>query len=154
MSLMRFYYDPFTEFDRLFDDAFATRFRPTSLGGETGRGRETAQRMTEWRPRMDLIEGADTVTAKFDLPGMKTEDVTVDVHGDRLIVSGESDVSESREEGGFAVRERAYGKFSRTLALPQGTKPDDVKAKMEHGVLTVNFPRAQPEQVPKRITIG
>ncbi|KAF9244655.1 small heat shock protein [Melanogaster broomeanus] len=151
MSLMSLYYDPFTEFDRLFDDAFHSRFRPTAAITEGGR----EPRETVFRPKMDLYENKEqnTVTATFDLPGLKQEDVKVDVNGDRLIVSGERSVDQTRDEAGYSVRERSWGRFSRTLILPQGTKPEDIKATMEHGVLAVTFPKAQPAQQPKRITI-
>lgn len=73
---------------------------------------------------MDLHENADqnSVTAMFELPGMKKEDVSIDVHNGRLTVSGETKMSSDREESGYAIRERKYGKFSRTLQLPQGVK--------------------------------
>jgi HSP20 family protein len=72
---------------------------------------------------MDLCENSDenTVTAMFELPGMK-ENVNIDVHNGRLTISGETKMTEDREESGYAVRERRYGKFSRTLQLPQGVK--------------------------------
>ncbi|KAF8840836.1 small heat shock protein [Paxillus ammoniavirescens] len=151
MSLMSFYYDPFTEFDRLFDDAFSSRFRPASALTEAGRD----AREVTFRPRMDLHEDpeSNTVSAIFDLPGLKQEDVRVDIHSDRLTVSGEKKVDQQRDEAGYSVRERSYGKFTRTLILPQGTKPEDVKAKMESGVLTVTFPKAQPQPQPKRIDV-
>lgn len=74
--------------------------------------------------RMDLHEDAakNTVTATFELPGLKKEDVEIDVHDGRLTVSGESKISSEHEENGYAVRERKFGKFSRTLRLPQGVK--------------------------------
>lgn len=73
---------------------------------------------------MDVIESKDAnaVTATFELPGFKPEDVSIDLQQDRLTVSGESATSDSREGDGHAVRERRYGKFSRTLQLPFGTK--------------------------------
>jgi HSP20 family protein len=73
---------------------------------------------------MDLHENSDenTVTATFELPGVKKEDVNIDVHNGRLTISGETKMTEDREESGYAVRERRYGKFSRTLQLPQGVK--------------------------------
>jgi HSP20 family protein len=73
---------------------------------------------------MDLHENSEknTVTATFDLPGSKQEDVKVDIHGDRLTISGERGVDQTRDEDGYSVRERSWGKFSRTLLLPQGTK--------------------------------
>lgn len=74
--------------------------------------------------RMDLYENkeANTVTATFELPGLRKEDVSIDVHNGRLSISGESRTSNERDEAGYAVRERRYGKFSRALQLPQGIK--------------------------------
>lgn len=73
---------------------------------------------------MDLHEDAEknTVTASFELPGLKKEDINIDIHDGRLTVSGETKISEEREEDGYAIRERRFGKFSRTLRLPQGIK--------------------------------
>lgn len=73
---------------------------------------------------MDLHENKEnnSVTATFELPGLKKEDVHIDVHNGRLSVSGETKLSTEHEESGYAVRERRFGKFSRTLQLPQGVK--------------------------------
>jgi HSP20 family protein len=73
---------------------------------------------------MDIHENAEgnTVTASFELPGLKKEDVKIDVHQGRLTISGESTDSSERAENGFAVRERRYGQFSRTIQLPQVIK--------------------------------
>ncbi|KAI6044454.1 small heat shock protein [Pisolithus marmoratus] len=150
-SIMRFYYDPSTEFDRLFDDAFAARFTPSSAVTQKGNDRRA-----EFRPRVDLYENKETntVTATFELPGLKSEDVSIEVHQNRLTVSGEFNKAESREESGYVVRERRQGKFSRTLQLPSGVKHEDVKAKMENGLLTVTFPKLTPEQQPHRVAIS
>ena len=67
-------------------------------------------------------EKANQVTASFELPGLKKEDVNIDVHNNLLTVSGESKISSERDEHGYAVRERRYGKFSRSIPLPQGIK--------------------------------
>lgn len=153
MSLVRTFYDPFTEFDKLFDDAFNARFRPSS----TTEGNNTlTHRRDRAFPRMDLHENAEarTVTATFELPGLKQQDVDIEVHGNRLTISGESKRSENYDKGGYAVQERSYGKFSRTLQIPQGIKVEDVHAKMENGVLTVCFPKAESDQQPQRIAIA
>jgi HSP20 family molecular chaperone IbpA len=73
---------------------------------------------------LDLHENveANTVTATFELPGLTKENVDIHVHDGRLHISGESKISADHEEGGYAVRERRYGKFSRTLKLPYGVK--------------------------------
>lgn len=64
----------------------------------------------------------NTVTATFELPGLKKEDVTIDIHNNVLTVSGESKQSSEHDESGYVVRERRYGKFSRSISLLQGTK--------------------------------
>ena len=73
---------------------------------------------------MDLHEDAEknVVTATFELPGVKKEDVQIDFHNGRLTVGAETKISEERDENGYAVRERRYGKWSRTLQLPTGVK--------------------------------
>ena len=76
---------------------------------------------------MDLHEDKEKnlVTATFELPGLKKEDIQLEIQNGRLSVSAENKISKDYEEGGYAVRERRYGKFSRTLQLPQGVKVID-----------------------------
>ena len=62
------------------------------------------------------------VTATFELPGLNKENVSIDVHNNALTVAGESRVSSERDEAGYAVRERRFGRFSRSIPLPQGVK--------------------------------
>ncbi|KAK7037764.1 hypothetical protein VNI00_010725 [Paramarasmius palmivorus] len=155
-----YYYEPFYNFDRFFDEAFARSPRSTSTDGSDG---QVAQRSNvdagvaqALKPRMDLHEDAEknTVTATFELPGLKKEDVQIDVHDGRLTISGESKISEEHQKDGYAVRERRFGKFSRTLRLPQGVKEEEIKASLENGVLTVTFPKSGKEAAPKKITIS
>ncbi|KAH0828168.1 small heat shock protein [Lanmaoa asiatica] len=155
MSPIHFYYDPTTELDRLFEDALAARFCPRAPASSTEARHVTPQSRNVYRPTLNLHESKDTntVVATFELPGLTSEGVAIDVHQNCLTVSGESASSDSQEEGNYIVRERRSGKFSRTLQLPMGTKPEDVKAKMENGVLTITFPKTSPEEQAKRITI-
>lgn len=62
------------------------------------------------------------MTTTFELPGLAKEDVNIDVYNNALTVSGESKFASDRDEDGYAVRERRYGKFSRSVQLPQGVK--------------------------------
>lgn len=73
---------------------------------------------------MDLHENAErnAVTATFEFPGLSKDDVQVDVNNGRLTVSAESKRDVEKEEHGYAVRERQYGKFLRTLQLPPGVQ--------------------------------
>lgn len=73
---------------------------------------------------MDLHEDREKnlVTAHFEFPGVSKDEVQIEVHQNRLTVSAEVRHSSDVDENGYAVRERRYGKFSRTLQLPEGVK--------------------------------
>ncbi|EPS94825.1 hypothetical protein FOMPIDRAFT_1026060 [Fomitopsis schrenkii] len=156
MALSTFFNEPFyslADFDRLFDDAFSAR-----TGGPHN-NRQLQQQdgsQRSLRPRMDLHEDnqQNVVTATFELPGINKENVSIDVRNNVLTVTGESKAEEKRDENGYAVRERRFGRFSRSIPLPQGIKEDAIRASMENGVLTVTFPKTAPEMEPKKITIS
>ncbi|EIW76405.1 small heat shock protein [Coniophora puteana RWD-64-598 SS2] len=150
MSLIRAVYDPFNDFDRYFDDAFLSRF----TGGNANFNREVTARQP-FRPKLDIKDGTDnTVAATFELPGLKKEDVNIQLHNNLLTVSGQTNASVEREEGGYAVRERSFGSFERSLRVPEGVKDEDIKANMQDGLLTITFPKVSAEQAPKRITVA
>ncbi|KAJ7684757.1 HSP20-like chaperone [Mycena polygramma] len=152
-----FYYEPFYDVERMINDTFGR------LGNNTNNQSQALQRQGEIddvqraiRPRMDLHEDAkaNTVTATFELPGIKKDDVQIEVHNGRLVVSAESKLPDNYDKDGYAIRERRFGKISRTLQLPQGVKETQVKATMDNGILTVTFPKSTPEQAPKKVSIA
>ena len=71
---------------------------------------------------MHYDKDTNNVNVTFELAGLKKEDVSIDVHSNVLTVSGEDNKSSESSEGGYVIRERRYGKFSRSLSLPQGVK--------------------------------
>ena len=89
-----------------------------------------------------------------DLPGVRKEDVQIEVHDDALIISGQR--REEREEGAadqdYRMLERSYGTFYRTVPLPQGTNQDQIEAVMRDGVLKVTVPLAENAR-PRRIQV-
>ncbi|KAI9450944.1 small heat shock protein [Lactarius psammicola] len=97
---------------------------------------------------------SNTVCATFELPGLQKEDISIDVNNNILTVSGETKQSTERNEEGYTLRERRYGKFLRSLSLPQGLKNEDIKATMNNGCLNITFPRSVPETSPAKITIA
>ncbi|KAI0033598.1 HSP20-like chaperone [Vararia minispora EC-137] len=158
MSLTHFFYEPFyslSDFDRLFDEAFSAR-QGSSQREKVVRDEEWLKPFSSLRPKMDIHEDKEKnlVTATFELPGLKKEDVQIDIQDNVLSVAGEIKSDAEKEENGYAVRERRFGRFSRSIPMPQGVKEDEVKASLENGVLTVAFPRTAPETAPKRINIA
>ncbi|KAJ7194526.1 small heat shock protein [Mycena pura] len=148
-----FYYEPFADFERLVNKAFRSNSGNTTQRQIASEGDDSVQ---AFKPRMDLHEntGANTVTATFELPGIKKEDVHIETLPGRLRISAESKISEEHQKGGHVIRERRFGKYARTLQIPQGIKASQIKASMENGVLTVTFPKTTSEQTPKSITIA
>lgn len=106
-----------------------------------------------WVPAMDLVEADDHFVLKADLPGMAEEDVAIEVRDNALTISGERKAEhENRERGWYRV-ERSFGRFSRSLTLPEGIDPDAISAGFDNGVLSVTIPK--PEQrKPRRIQVG
>ncbi|KIK05781.1 hypothetical protein K443DRAFT_90575 [Laccaria amethystina LaAM-08-1] len=156
-----FHYEPFYDFDRFFDNFLSPR-TARNFGGDQqvqrrGQGDATPEgAVRALKPRMDLHEDNEknVVTASFEFPGSKKEDVQLEIQNGRLTVSVQNKISEEYNEGGYAVRERHFGKFSRTLQLPQGVKDDEIKASMENGLLTITFPKSASELTPKKIIIS
>src|SRR5437764_7271743 len=131
--------EPFSsEINRLFD----TLFEPS-----------TANRAQRWAPAMDLVEADDHFVLKADLPGLGEDDVTIEVQDNVLTISGERKAEHERKEKGFYRLERSFGRFSRSLTLPEGVNSEAISANFDKGVLEVSIPK--PEQrKPRRITIG
>jgi HSP20 family protein len=77
---------------------------------------------------------------KADLPGIDPKEVTISVEENRLTIAGERMHEEKKEEKDYRYREVAYGKFSRTIALPDGVATDAIKATYKDGVLAITMP--------------
>lgn len=134
-----------SEMNRLFNSFFDT---PTGAGGNGGNG---ATR--RWIPAMDLVETTDDFVLKADLPGLREEDVAIEVEDNVLTISGErKSEHEDRKEGYYRV-ERAYGRFSRSLTLPEGVDPESVTASFAHGVLEIHVPKPEAKK-PRKVAIS
>jgi HSP20 family protein len=105
-----------------------------------------------WAPAMDLVEAEDHFVLKADLPGLGEDDVSIEVQDNTLTVSGERKAEhEEREKGWYRV-ERSFGRFSRSLTLPEGIDPNAIAASFDNGVLEVRIPKPE-ERKPRRISI-
>ena len=123
---------------------------PFRLMDEILRSSGNGGRATGFTPPVDVHETEDEYLVKVDVPGVKADDVNVEVNENVLSISG---TRISEETGQAQLVERPYGSFIRTLTLPQGVDSDSIEAGYQDGVLELRIPKPA-EQKPKKITIG
>jgi HSP20 family protein len=124
-----------SELDRMFEGfewpAFkwpSTRFGPLLAGPTT------------WLPEIDVFARDNRLVTRVDLPGMKKEDVKVEIVDGRLTIAGERKFESAEHKEDFYRSERQYGSFYRSVPLPEGARLEDVKATFSDGVLEISVP--------------
>lgn len=109
-------------------------------------------------PALDVEETADAYIVRANLPGVSQDDINVNIHDDVLTISAETASEASNEDSKLLIRERRFGKFSRSLRFSTNVDGDAVAASYENGVLSITLPKAEhlkPRQIPvKAITAG
>ncbi|HYM54766.1 MAG TPA: Hsp20/alpha crystallin family protein [Solirubrobacteraceae bacterium] len=131
-------WEPFAElgdlrgrFDRMFEDLVEGRPRT-------------------WAPSIDVVRDNGNLVVRADVPGIKPEEVKIEVEDEILTVSGEHEESKEEKDKHFLRRERRYGSFYRSMALPAGVDAKKIKAKTHDGIVEVTIPlptEAQKEKV-------
>ena len=107
-----------------------------------------------WNPEIEVFEKDKRLFTRIDLPGLKKEDVKVEVTDGYLAISGERKREEDERNEEFYRCEREYGSFYRAVPLPEGVKLEDVKAMFADGVLEVSVPLpAKPENKARTVEI-
>jgi HSP20 family protein len=147
MALVR--WEPIRELDSLQSDM--NRLFDAFFQGRGGGGQVNGAR--RWVPAMDLVETDQHLVLRADLPGLDREDLNIEVKDGVLTISGERKAEHTDKSEGFYRVERAFGRFSRSLDLPQGLDPKAVSADFDRGVLEVRIPKPEERQ-PTRIQIG
>jgi HSP20 family protein len=123
--------------DRLFDDAFT---RPISL-------------RDGWSvPAIDMYQTDDEIVVKAALPGIKADEVQINVTGEVITLKGEMKQDEEKKEKSWHMRERRWGSFERSVVLPTDVVADKAKADFENGILTITLPKAEDVK-PRTITV-
>jgi HSP20 family protein len=126
-------WDPFRDFDSLFD--------------QLGRWTDSVV----WSPLADVSETDEQYLIELDLPGVRRDDVTVDLTGTTLAITGE--LEQAERAGVFHRRARRTGRFAYRVTLPRDVAGDAIEASMADGVLTVRVPKSEAAK-PRRITIS
>ncbi|OIO56333.1 MAG: heat-shock protein [Alphaproteobacteria bacterium CG_4_10_14_0_2_um_filter_63_37] len=144
MSLVRF--DPFRELQQM----------QTSLGrlfGELDPRQGEGLDQDSWSPSVDIVEKKEAIVIQADLPGVKKEDIHVEVNHGLLTIKGERRFEQESEEHNVHRLERRYGSFSRSFSLPDSVDADQIKAAMSDGTLELTLPKIE-KAAPKKIDIS
>jgi HSP20 family protein len=126
------------ELSRLFDFAFPQR--DSGLFGG-------------WTPALDVYDEKENFIVKVELPGLKKDDIDINLHDGVLTVSGERKSEREAKEGETFRSERYFGRFQRSVQLPALVDATKVKAAYKDGVLTIDLPKAE-EAKPKQIAVN
>jgi HSP20 family protein len=94
-----------------------------------------------WNPSVDLIETDDAFVLEADLPGVKADDVKVEIDNSDLVLQGWRTLEESESHGQFHTMERSSGHFMRRMTLPESVNKDAIEADFRDGVLRVTIPK-------------
>jgi HSP20 family protein len=108
--------------DRMFED----------LGGDAGKG--------AWRAPIDVVREEDKLRLRVEMPGITPDDIKIELDRDILTVSGEHEEEKKEEKDKYIRRERRYGSFTRSMALPPGVDANKIAATTKDGVLEVTIP--------------
>jgi HSP20 family protein len=132
-------WDPFVDFARLSKDFFDVPFAK-----ENGAPR--------FMPVVDVFEEKEALVLTAEVPGLKADEVKVNVEKNVLTLSGERKLESKEDKGGYKLVERKYGAFTRSFVLPETVDGEKIEAALADGVLTVRIPK-KPQSQPRKIAV-
>lgn len=143
MTIVR--WDPWTtlpslqdRINRIFEEAFPR-----------GAAKDTEFAPADWRPAVDTYEESNNIVIKAELPGVKKEDITIDVKDNVLTLKGERSADTEVKEENYYRREHSYGKFFRAFTLPDAVDSNKIEASCKDGVLKISIPKAEAAKTKK-----
>jgi HSP20 family protein len=140
----------FQEMERRFDDFFSSSFSFMLPLMPQPKMHE----MEEISPSIDVFTEGDDVVVKAELPGIKREDIHVNLTGDTITISGEKEKEEKVEKKDYHSVERSYGSFRRSFSLPAEIEPERASAKFKSGVLEIRMPKTEEaKRKEKKLTV-
>jgi HSP20 family protein len=101
------------------------------------------------KPTMDVIDTDEKIVVKTDLPGVKKEDIKIDLTEDSLAIEAKFEEESEVKEADYVRKERRYGEAKRSMILPAKVKTDEATAKFEDGVLTIELPKIEKKETIK-----
>ena len=113
----------------------------------------TTRTAAGFTPSVNIHEDEGAYALSVELPGLKKEELEIEVDGGVLILKGEKKFESEKSEKGFHLVERRYGKFTRRFSLPETVNADGIEASMADGILTLTIPKIEAPK-PKRISVS
>ncbi|HEX7296972.1 MAG TPA: Hsp20/alpha crystallin family protein [Pyrinomonadaceae bacterium] len=126
---------PFS-FMRRFAEGMEQLFGDFGVGGMPRGFNELAL----WTPQIEMFERENQLVIRADLPGLKKDDVQIELRDDSVVIQGERQEERKEEREGFYSTERTYGRFYREIPLPEGADTDEATATFRDGVLEITMP--------------
>jgi HSP20 family protein len=142
------------EVDRLFEDFYRNDWlRP--FRAPASAMSPIFSRSFEWStPAVDIVEREKAFEITADLPGLDEKSVEVVLRNGNIVIKGEKQEEKEEKSGDYYLRERQFGSFERTFALPDGVEVEKIDARFNKGVLTVTLPKTAEMQKPEqKITV-
>lgn len=147
MAIIR--WNPFQELhvmqdaiNKLFDETFSSRYP-----------KKHAEEGSVFSPLVDIYETKEEIRMDIELPGMKLEDIRVNIEEDSLNIEGERKDETVQKDRNYHRVERVYGKFSRSFNLPSNIDKEKINANFKEGVLKITLPKKESVK-PKQIAIS
>jgi HSP20 family protein len=147
-------WDPFEMFETIQEEVDQLRRLPWA-GIPTIFARPTTAQVTPWIPRMDVYEKDNTFFVKAELPGVKKEDIQVELDHGTLTIRGQSKAGTELREAAYYRMERTYGTYYRRVPVPFEVAPEQVQATVTDGVLEIRIAKpTETKPETKKIAIG
>jgi HSP20 family protein len=137
-------FDPFRELDnmqKVFNNYYVDKTANTNTAIST------------FTPQVNTREGEFAYHIDVDLPGIKKEDINIDIKENTLTISGERNTKEEVKEEDYYKVETLFGKFQRVFTLPENIDVENITASSENGVLEVLIPKVEKDEKIKKIEI-
>jgi HSP20 family protein len=138
--------NPFVGFRKEFDDIF----------NEFNNWMSTTQLPLEQfenlqiSPSVDIIDDKNNFKVEAEMPGLSEKDIKVEINGNMLIITGEKSTSTKDSKAGYLKREISYGKYERSINLPESVDTNKVEASFKKGMLWVSFPKVAKSTSAKK----
>jgi HSP20 family protein len=116
-------------------------------------GMQRGESRVAWSPAVEVSQHEGNLVVRAELPGLKPDDVKLQITDDSIIIEGERKDEREETRGSRHISERRYGMFYRAIPLPEGINPEQARARFDNGVLEISVPiqeqtATKPRQIP------